>query len=717
MNVTSILLFSMLTANPAEFALLGSSSIKEPAALFAPAVAIDGDLTTCWEPRADDPAPVLELDFAAVLDSGIAVGPLTITGVAPGLRMQLQSGDGRLTPYELGNRITLSANGARYLQLQFDNAADTSICELSLGDSEQLPIYWYTDEYLNSEFFELPLQPDVAAFPVRGVVEGYYGPPLTHRERLNYLRLMRALGLNTFIYGPKYDTLHRQDWRVAYGDEQLADFAELIEVADENGVDFCYAISPGLDIDSYDDSDFAALTEKLSQLTDLGASCLALHLDDIPTDPTAETGQAHRFLTDRVYEWAAGRGVDRFYMVPTVYRGLYSSLASGPTEYLTEIGQIEPEVEIMYTGGDTFDVNITLEEAQAAADILQRPALIWDNYPVNDFSVFGQLFMAPIGGRGTELAGNIAGILSNPMQQASASLMAIYSYADYFVDGEVSEDADLQAADLLTPGYGEQPADPQPLLMLAKHCYNHQLVTPDRQNAPELKQALTDYIDNPADYTARDELARLLAQYAVLPSRLANEVRQPDLLNELMPFAVRLASFGRAGLAWLKYIDLTGRGDSSGAENYRRQAEEISANRIDESINLADNLFDDFFTSAVSEATAVAIGEEMSNCGGEDNVEVFGSPEPIALPGRYLRAAITTGDRGFHYCLIENYRSIDSATNNDDSGGCACRLSPDEEMPASTSIIILMLLLCGMVFHRRAAITEARSKISSLGSK
>ena len=53
-------------------------------------------------------------------------------------------------------------------------------------------------------------------FAVRGVLEGFYGNPWTHEQRLELLGFMASRGMNTFVYAPKDDPLVRRDWRSAY---------------------------------------------------------------------------------------------------------------------------------------------------------------------------------------------------------------------------------------------------------------------------------------------------------------------------------------------------------------------------------------------------------------------------------------------------------------------------------------------------------------------
>ena len=76
-----------------------------------------------------------------------------------------------------------------------------------------------------------------------------YGTPWSHEARLRQLRFYGENKLNTYIYGPKDDPFHSSpNWRKPYPAKEAARLAELVKVANENEVDFVWAIHPGLDI-------------------------------------------------------------------------------------------------------------------------------------------------------------------------------------------------------------------------------------------------------------------------------------------------------------------------------------------------------------------------------------------------------------------------------------------------------------------------------------
>ena len=43
---------------------------------------------------------------------------------------------------------------------------------------------------------------DEPAYPVRGIIEGFYGRPWSHRERLDLIAFCARHKLNTFVYAP-----------------------------------------------------------------------------------------------------------------------------------------------------------------------------------------------------------------------------------------------------------------------------------------------------------------------------------------------------------------------------------------------------------------------------------------------------------------------------------------------------------------------------------
>lgn len=77
---------------------------------------------------------------------------------------------------------------------------------------------------------------------------------------------MLRWGLNTYLYAPKDDEKHRACWRDPYLLDEANQLSQLIREASERGIDFVYAIAPGLDMTFSSEREVAALKQKLNQV-------------------------------------------------------------------------------------------------------------------------------------------------------------------------------------------------------------------------------------------------------------------------------------------------------------------------------------------------------------------------------------------------------------------------------------------------------------------
>lgn len=87
--------------------------------------------------------------------------------------------------------------------------------------------------------------------------------------------------MNSYVYAPKDDSKHRANWRDLYTVEEADHLTSLIAAADECGITFYYALSPGLDMAYSSTKDVSALKRKLEQASQLGCTAFALLFDDI----------------------------------------------------------------------------------------------------------------------------------------------------------------------------------------------------------------------------------------------------------------------------------------------------------------------------------------------------------------------------------------------------------------------------------------------------
>lgn len=278
----------------------------------------------------------------------------------------------------------------------------------------------------NDQLPEIEIK-DFPAIRFRGVVEGFYGTPWSHEARIRQLQFYGANKMNTYIYGPKDDPYHSSpNWRLPYPEKEAAQLQELINIAHDNEVDFVWAIHPGQDI-KWNQEDKDNLLQKFEKMYQLGVRSFAVFFDDISGDGTNPVKQAEllNYIDDTFVKVKAD--VTPLIMCPTEYNKSWSNPEKG---YLATLGtQLNPSIQIMWTG-DRVISEITRSGVEWINGYIKRPAYIWWNFPVSDY-VRDHLLLGPVYGNDTDIAALMSGFVSNPMEYAEASKIAIYSVADY----------------------------------------------------------------------------------------------------------------------------------------------------------------------------------------------------------------------------------------------------------------------------------------------
>jgi hyaluronoglucosaminidase len=278
----------------------------------------------------------------------------------------------------------------------------------------------------------------VSEFSIRGVIEGFYGKPWTHAERIDMINFLAKAKLNTYFLAPKDEPGHRRKWQDPRPESELLKLGELVSHANSQGISFGTAVSPGQTIIYSDPSELAALKGRLAQYLALGINLVGVFLDDIPHDFQSEAdkkafssfAQAHASLCNQLSEWLQKDYPSaQLVICPTVYRGL------GNEEYLVEIGNLlDPKVHIIWTGLQICSYRIDVRDALVFEQNAKRKPLYWDNYPVNDVAMVYELHIGPLLARESGLVDHSEGLLANPMTQAEASKIAIWTIGEYLSD-------------------------------------------------------------------------------------------------------------------------------------------------------------------------------------------------------------------------------------------------------------------------------------------
>ncbi|KAL7877585.1 hypothetical protein SRHO_G00042280 [Serrasalmus rhombeus] len=272
---------------------------------------------------------------------------------------------------------------------------------------------------------------------ISGVVEGFYGRPWTMEQRKELFRRQQKWGLNTYLYAPKDDYKHRMFWREMYSVEEAEQLMTLISAAKEHGMEFIYAISPGLDITFSNQKEVSTLKRKLDQVSHFGCKSFALLFDDIdhnmcPADKEVFSSFAHAqvSITNEIFQYLGEP--ETFLFCPTEYCGTfcYPNVAQSP--YLRTIGEkLLPGIEILWTGPKVVSKDITVESIEEVTKILRRPPVIWDNIHANDYDQ-KRLFLGPYKGRSTELIPRLKGVLTNPNCEFETNFVAIHTLATWY---------------------------------------------------------------------------------------------------------------------------------------------------------------------------------------------------------------------------------------------------------------------------------------------
>ncbi len=340
---------------------------------------------------------------------------------------------------------------------------------------------------------------------VRGVIEGFYGPPWSLAARCRAVETLAAHGMNAYVYAPKSDPKHRDRWREPYDHAERRQLEALATHCAAHATSLGFALSPGLDIDYAGAGDRATLLAKLVPLVDAGVTWIVLALDDIPLADGLARDQAE-LVTWLVAE-LADRGAPELTVVPTEYVG------TRPSPYLRDLDAGMPAgVSLMWTGPTVCSPTITREDADAwRRAVGGRPTLLWDNVPVNDAVMERELHLGAYRGRDPELGTILDGVLCNPMLQAEASLVPLITAAEFLAAPAGYDAAATWEAAVVEVGGAQQDA----LRALGRACSDGPLADATTLPAAALVTALGDELDGPGWTSAidalRDELAALRA--------------------------------------------------------------------------------------------------------------------------------------------------------------------------------------------------------------
>lgn len=279
---------------------------------------------------------------------------------------------------------------------------------------------------------------DEPSFARRGIIEGFYGIPWTHAERLDEVELMNRYRMNTYMYAPKDDEYHRKLWSKLYPEKELNQLLAIKDKCGQYDIDFVYCISPGNDFDYSNEEQFALLFKKLDQVIDNGVKHFGVLMDDIDyqlsqknKERFSRPGVAHAYICNRVNSYLKTKVFEHsLIMCPTEYHQNHDSI------YRNDLGEyLDKDIAIFFTGDAVCAEVIDESTIKNVHDYFNHPLYIWENHPVNDF-LPSRIFTGPIQNRARKMANYVDGYITNPMNQWLASRVGIVSCAYYAWNAE-----------------------------------------------------------------------------------------------------------------------------------------------------------------------------------------------------------------------------------------------------------------------------------------
>lgn len=325
----------------------------------------------------------------------------------------------------------------------------------------------------------------------RGVIEGFYGTPWSNQERIHIFDFLHKENLNTYVYAPKDDPYQRLDWRTLYPPSLLSGMRNLVSAAAQDEVTFVYSISPGMTSASQ-----TAVNKSITYSSVSDRKLLESKMDQL-------------------------RSI-----------GVHSTL--------------NQHIQAIWTGKWVLNNSITSVQAKTITTLFGRKPILWDNYPVNDYTYVQnhkpQLFMGPLEGRDQTLVNHIAGYISNPMIQPYASELPLMTISDYLSHPTAYHAKSSWDSDVL-----QMPGVENPRLFKIFAALNSPNMSP-------VQSMISSYEHSPSAANERVLKSEFIL-LGNLPTTLPKSISNPRGVKEIQPWLYKLGAEGQGGLDAHAFMD------------------------------------------------------------------------------------------------------------------------------------------------------------------
>lgn len=398
---------------------------------------------------------------------------------------------------------------------------------------------------------------DYADTKIRGFIEGYYGIPWSNEDRMELMKFGGDFKMTSYIFAPKDDPYHKEKWREEYPADELAKLKKMVEVGNASKCRFVWTAHPfmgGFDRNNAD-AEIDRLIAKFEHLyNDAGIRQFGVLGDDVGGLPRSIVIK----MMTKVSEWAKSKGD----VYDTVFcPGGYNHAWQGDYSELNEYDEGFPkDVQIFWTGEAVCQPieQKTLEHFRNQNSNhhgKRRAPLFWLNWPVNDIN-HSRMIM----GHATKMlqtdinTEDLAGAVTNPMQESEPSKVAIFQLADYSwnVKGYTGKKSWEDSFKYIEPNASDE------LHTLAKHMSNpepngHGLVMPESEElAPKLAAFKEELKQAKIDVSKANELIDEFEVIIAACDDLHTKSKNDELKKDLKPFTDSLKDLCNANIQYIK---------------------------------------------------------------------------------------------------------------------------------------------------------------------
>jgi beta-N-acetylglucosaminidase len=284
--------------------------------------------------------------------------------------------------------------------------------------------------------------PDKAAlFKIRGT-KGWAWTPEQYLAEVPYLakaKMNFLMNCYTSLFTSINPFVNR--WWEPLPEDKKKGFEAVVRACRENGIEFCFAVHPGLfserPLAPGNARDFEDLWQHYAWMQGLGVKWFSVSYDDIGVEglDKAQLGTAHAELVNKLLDRLREKDSQaQLIFCPVYYMGC-GDTQDGQAYFGGLSRVLASDVYIFWTGDAVVPPRITMKCASIYGNAAGHRLILWDNYPVNDRNP--TLHLGPVAGRPADLPRLVDGYMGNPLcPQSDINRIPLFTEADYSYNPE-----------------------------------------------------------------------------------------------------------------------------------------------------------------------------------------------------------------------------------------------------------------------------------------